>query len=79
MDCSESLELLSEYRAGALGESQAVLVRTHLSACVDCDGVFKDLELILQAAASLRETNGCAYPDEDAVWQRLSLSNKPIH
>lgn len=79
MDCSESLELLSEYRAGALGESETVLIRTHLSGCTDCDGVFKDLELILQAAASLRNTNGYAYPDENVVWQRLSLSNKPIH
>ena len=79
MDCSKSLELLSEYRAGALDESETVLVRTHLSGCVDCDGVFKDLELILQAAASLRGTNGYAYPDEKVIWQRLSLSNKPIH
>lgn len=79
MDCSKSLELLSEYRAGALGESESVLVQTHLSACQDCDGVFKDIELILRAVVSLRETNGYAYPDEDAIWQRLSLSNKPIH
>jgi predicted anti-sigma-YlaC factor YlaD len=79
MDCSESLELLSEYRAGALEESQTILVRTHLSGCADCDGVFKDLELILQAAASLRNTNGFEYPDENLVWQRLSLSNRPIH
>lgn len=79
MDCSKSLELLSEYRAGALGETETVSVRMHLSGCVDCDGVFKDLELILQAAASLRETNGYVYPDENVIWQRLSLSNKPIH
>jgi hypothetical protein len=79
MDCSKSLELLSEYRAGALDESEIILVRAHLSGCQDCDGVFKDLELILQAALSLRETNGYAYPDETVIWQRLSLSNKPIH
>ncbi|MDQ3804060.1 MAG: zf-HC2 domain-containing protein [Acidobacteriota bacterium] len=79
MDCSKSLELLSEYRAGALEESESILVRTHLSACEDCDGVFKDLELILQAAASLRNANGFAYPDENVVWQRLSLSKGPVH
>jgi predicted anti-sigma-YlaC factor YlaD len=79
MDCSKSLELLSEYRAGALEESELILVRTHLSGCEDCDGVFKDLELILQAAASLRNSNGFAYPDENVVWQRLSLSKGPIH
>lgn len=79
MDCSKSLELLSDYRAGTLEESEITLVRTHLSGCQDCDGVFKDLELILQAAASLRNSNGFSYPDENIVWQRLSLSNKPIH
>ena len=79
MDCSKSLELLSEYRAGTLDESEILLVRTHLSGCQDCDGVFKDLELILRAAASLRSANGFAYPDEDAVWQRLSLRQGPIH
>jgi anti-sigma factor ChrR (cupin superfamily) len=77
MDCSESLELLSEYRAGALDEAEAMLVRTHLSACQDCDCVFKDLELILQAAFALRNTNGYVYPDENVVWQ--NLSTKVIH
>jgi predicted anti-sigma-YlaC factor YlaD len=79
MDCSKSIELLSEYRVGALDESELTLVRTHLSGCEDCDVVFKDLELILQAVATLRETNGYQYPDENVIWQRLSLSNKPIH
>jgi anti-sigma factor ChrR (cupin superfamily) len=77
MDCSESLELLSEYRAGALGEAEAILVRTHLTACHDCDGVFKDLELILQAVVTLRNANGYNYPDENALWQ--SLSTKVVH
>lgn len=75
MDCAKSLELLSEYRVGALEESELVLVRTHLSDCPDCDVVFKDLELILQAVAALRNSNGIAYPDESAVWQRLSLKS----
>lgn len=79
MDCSKSLELLSEYRAGALEESEIILIRTHLSGCEDCDGVFKDLELILQAASSLRNSNGFAYPDENHVWQRLSLKQGPVH
>jgi len=79
MDCAKSLELLSEYRVGGLEESELVLVRTHLSGCEDCDGVFKDLELILQAVASLRNTNGLAYPDENVIWERLSLSKGPLH
>lgn len=77
MDCSKSLELLSDYHIGALEESEIILVRTHLSGCETCDCVFKDLELILQAAAVLRNTNGFAYPDENVVWQ--SLSRKVIN
>ena len=77
MDCSRSIELLSEYRAGGLDESETTLLRTHLTGCEDCDGIFKDLELILQAAAALRNTNGFAYPDENVLWQ--SLSTKVIH
>lgn len=77
MDCSRSIELLSEYRAGGLDDAEAVLLRTHLTGCEDCDGIFKDLELILQAAAALRNSNGFAYPDENVLWQ--SFSTKVVH
>lgn len=73
MDCARSIELLSEYRAGLLGEADSVFVSTHLSACADCDGVFKDLEVIVRTAAALRSENGIAYPDEEVLWQRLSV------
>jgi anti-sigma factor ChrR (cupin superfamily) len=79
MDCAKSLEMLSEYRAGSLEEAESVFVRTHLSACKDCNGVFEDLNLIVQAALVLRNQNGIAYPDEHAVWQRLSLGKNIIH
>ena len=72
MDCARSIELLSEYSAGSLGEDDSVFVRTHLSACADCDGVFQDLKLIVQTALALRSENGIAYPDEEVLWQRLS-------
>jgi anti-sigma factor ChrR (cupin superfamily) len=74
MDCSRSIELLSEYSAGSLGEDERLFVITHLSACADCDGVFQDLKLIVQTALSMRNENGIAYPDEDSLWQRLSAS-----
>ena len=80
MDCAKSLEMLSEYRAGSLEEAELVFVRTHLSACKDCHGVFEDLNLIVQAALALRNQNGSiAYPDEQVVWQRLSLGKNIIH
>ena len=72
MDCSRSIELLSEYSAGSLGESDSIFVTTHLSACADCNGVLQDLKLIVQTASVLRSENGIAYPDEEVLWQRVS-------
>ncbi len=78
MDCAKSLELLSEYRVGALAETELVFVRTHLTSCKECHGVFEELDLIIQAAASMRNQNGIAYPDEEILWQRLS-ARRVVH
>ena len=78
MDCARSIELLSEYDAGLLGDDDRLFVVTHLSACADCDGVFQDLKLIVQTALSMRSENGIAYPDEEALWLRLS-ANRIVH
>jgi len=74
MDCDRSIELLSEYSAGSLGDDDVIFVRTHLTGCVDCDGVFQDLKLIVQTALAMRSENGIAYPDEEVLWQRVSAS-----
>ncbi len=75
MDCDRSIELLSEYSAGSLGEDDRVFVSTHLSACLECHGVFEDLRVIVQTALSMRSENGSiAYPDEEVLWRRLSAS-----
>jgi hypothetical protein len=74
MDCARSIELLSEYTADTLGENDKIFVHTHLLDCVDCKGVFEDLRLIVQTATLLRaENNGLAYPDEELLWQRVSV------
>ena len=78
MDCDRSIELLSEYSAGSLGDDDSIFIRTHLSACADCDGVFRDLKLIVQTAFAMRSENGIAYPDEEVLWQRLS-ANRILH
>jgi hypothetical protein len=78
MDCDRSIELLSDYDAGLLGDEEIVFVKTHLLGCADCDGVFHDLKLIVQTALAMRSENGIAYPDEDALWQRLN-SNRIVH
>ena len=72
MDCARSIELLSEYSAGSLGEHDKIFVSTHLLDCVDCKGVFEDLRLIVQTATLLRSENGISYPDEEILWQRVS-------
>ncbi len=74
MDCARSIELLSDYDAGLLSDDDKLLVITHLSTCSDCDGVFRDLKLIVQTAFAMRSENGIAYPDEEALWQRLSAT-----
>ena len=72
MDCARSIELLSEYSAGSLGEDDSIFVMMHLSGCVDCNGVLQDLKLIVVTASALRSENGIAYPDEEVLWQRVS-------
>lgn len=74
MDCEESLELLSEYHAGALGEPASGGVRKHLDCCPPCDGVYHDVEVIVVSAPSLRTEEGISFPDENAVWQRIQFS-----
>ena len=72
MDCARSIELLSEYTAGSLGDDDSVFVKTHLTACADCNGVLEDLKLIVQTAIAMRSDNGIAYPDEEILWQKVS-------
>lgn len=78
MDCDRSIELLSDYDAGLLGDDDKVFVVTHLSTCADCDGVFQDLKVIVQTALAMRSENGIAYPDEEVLWQRVSV-NRIVH
>jgi predicted anti-sigma-YlaC factor YlaD len=78
MDCVRSIELLSEYSAGSLGDEDVLFVKTHLSSCTDCNGVFEDLKLIVQTAFAMRSENGIAYPDEEVLWQRVS-ARRVVH
>ena len=78
MDCAKSIELLSEYSAGSLADDDSIFVRTHLTACADCNGVLEDLKLIVQTAVAMRSENGIAYPDEEVLWQKVS-TRRLIH
>jgi Putative zinc-finger len=79
MDCAKSLELLSDFRDGVLEEPLSMEVRTHLTLCVPCAGVFQDLDSIVLAAMTLRTEPGLAFPDEQAIWQRMSITKGTIH
>jgi predicted anti-sigma-YlaC factor YlaD len=74
MNCEKSLKLLSEFHDGSLNVIEAVRVRMHLMICPSCRGIFHDLELIVSAAAELRDKSPVACPDDKAGWQRFELA-----
>ncbi len=78
MDCAKSLELLSEYRDGHLGEGDRALISAHLAICAPCMGIFKDLDSIVAAATSFLSADGISFPDEMTIWQRLSIK-RTVH
>jgi predicted anti-sigma-YlaC factor YlaD len=71
MNCAKSLKLLSEYHDGSLNVIEAVRVRMHLMICPSCRGIFHDLELIIDAAAELRDKSPGGCPDDRAGWRRV--------
>jgi hypothetical protein len=80
MDCEESLALLSELHAGTLEESVALLIRRHLNDCPPCCGVYDDIQTIVLTATSLGQSlNQLKFPDEDAIWQRITLLRRTVH
>jgi predicted anti-sigma-YlaC factor YlaD len=71
MNCAKSLKLLSDYHDGSLNVIEAVRVRMHLMICPSCRGIFHDLELIINAAAELRDKSPSGCPDDRAGWRRV--------
>lgn len=74
MDCTKSLELLSDFHDGALDELVSVSVRVHLAECKPCEGIFQDITSITAAAHILRLEEGISFPDEHLLWQRLGIA-----
>jgi anti-sigma factor ChrR (cupin superfamily) len=80
MDCTKSLELLSEFRDGALDETGRMEVHTHLTLCGPCADIFNDLDSIVLAATALRSSEQeIAFPDEQVIWQRMNFAGRTIH
>jgi len=77
MDCVESIALLSEYHDGALGEPSSAQVQEHLLICLECHGVFNDLEVIVtRTRVLLHGGQGITYPDEVMIWRRMNLTRQ---
>jgi len=74
MNCSQAVELLSEYYANALDENSVVEIKTHLVECQPCEGIYEDVTLIVTTARILRGGEHLPYPDEQILWQRLSIA-----
>ncbi len=74
MNCVESLELLSEYHAGVLDEILKREVYSHLEECPPCKFIMVDIEIIVETAHVLRDSNdGVFFPDENLIWSRIRL------
>ena len=80
MDCAKYHELLSDFCDGALDNDTRTLVQTHLKDCIPCDGLAREVDTIVRTATILRsETDSISFPDEERIWQRLSLTKQIIH
>ena len=75
-DCEKSLGLLSDFRDGGLDELEVTWIKAHLDGCGDCHGIFKELDMIVATAGSLRVEDAIAFLDEDIVWVRIGMKRK---
>lgn len=79
MDCAMSVELLSEFHADSLDEKDKSGVASHLANCPPCHGIYLEITLIVETAVVLREAEGMiAFPDENALWQRMNLTKRAV-
>lgn len=80
MDCEESVALLSELHAGTLEETRALLVRQHLTDCPPCCGIYEDIQTIIVTATALGQSyDGLEIPDENRVWERITVVRRTVH
>jgi hypothetical protein len=70
MDCTKIISQLSEFHDGLLAEGEETSVREHLIICPSCEGIYRDLELIVSMAWDLRRDEHLACPRK-RIWQRV--------
>jgi len=71
MKCTKNVKLLSDYHDGSLNMIETARVRMHLMICLSCREISHDLELIIAAAAELRNKSHITCPDERVGWRRF--------
>lgn len=76
MDCEISVALLSDYHEGILGEDDHGEVQAHLAICITCADVFNEIQMIVITAGGLCDGPCLTFPDENVIWQRLSIKNR---
>jgi hypothetical protein len=78
-NCARSLELLSDYHEGVLGEDEKEFILNHLGECPPCMVVLEDIQLIITTAPVIRTEDGISFPDENVIWQRMRITKTTIH
>lgn len=80
MKCEQSLEMLSDFHAGELDDTATTGVNTHLAECPPCADIYQELTVIVETAVTLRASKDTiTYPDENLVWQRITVSATSAH
>jgi hypothetical protein len=79
MDCTESLNLLSDLHDHMLEDPLERQVKSHLDGCPPCANVFTELSEIVQVSVVLNLNPSIDFPDEDDIWRRMRLADPKIH
>ena len=79
MDCTESLNLLSDLHDHLLDAPLETQVKTHLDCCPPCANVFSELTEIVNVSVRLNLDPNINFPDEDDIWRRMRLADPKIH
>ena len=74
MKCAKNVKLLSDYHDGSLNMLETARVRMHLMICLSCREISHDLELIIAAAAELRDKSPVTCPDGKVSWRRFTTA-----
>jgi predicted anti-sigma-YlaC factor YlaD len=72
MKCAKNVKLLSDYHDRSLNLIETARVRMHLMICLSCREISHDLELIINAAAELRDKSPVTCPDGKVSWRRFA-------